>query len=326
MARSLYRCLTSSDAKEESIYNDEIGEVIVRVLVEENLPKRVFILRNGMVITDSLVHFGDKLSRFPMYRDFVALVIPKEKKGSAYIRWLESPRHDELSAERLPDPASREKAKLVMKRLAKQIRDVLKSYTLTEYDDEVSADEMAQYFPPSSGDPSEGNKSDNDNPETLTYSLEPRESRAKTSDSASGEGVGGGLRPGTKAGPGAGPGPRPGSQPRPQPGQGGQGNSRVIYLEDVRNIPAADRDATKRAVFFTSAEGGAATIAIDATGLAASERLSVIAASGAEVRNGQLHRKIVAGERVRIDLQFSEPYCGPIELQAVVEPDGGERQ
>lgn len=118
LARDLFRCLVSPDAREEIIQDDRLGDVQVRILVEENLPKKVLILRNGMVITDSLGHFGDQLKRFPMYRDFIALVMPVEKRGSAYLRWLESPRHDELSAERIPDPAKRREARAVMKGLA----------------------------------------------------------------------------------------------------------------------------------------------------------------------------------------------------------------
>jgi hypothetical protein len=53
-----------------------------------------------MMITDNLKHFGDKFSRFPLYRDFVALVEPLDDQGNALIKKLEGPRHDELSAER----------------------------------------------------------------------------------------------------------------------------------------------------------------------------------------------------------------------------------
>ena len=51
------------------------------------------------------------------------------------------------------------------------------------------------------------------------------------------------------------------------------------------------------------------------------DRIAVVSASGADIRNGQISRRITAGERTRIDLEFAETYTGPIELQAIVEPE-----
>ena len=44
-----------------------------------------------MMITDSLEFFGDKFARFQMHRDFVALVVPLDAEGRAFIKKLENP-------------------------------------------------------------------------------------------------------------------------------------------------------------------------------------------------------------------------------------------
>jgi hypothetical protein len=52
------------------------------ILVHENLPKRVAVLRNGMFITDQMSH----LKRFGEYKEFVAVVECLSKKGNELLR------------------------------------------------------------------------------------------------------------------------------------------------------------------------------------------------------------------------------------------------
>ena len=68
-----------------------------------------------------------------MHRDFVALVVPLDPEGRAFIKKLENPKHDSLSAEWLADETRRVDAKSIMKRLVKFIRDTIKSHTLAQF-------------------------------------------------------------------------------------------------------------------------------------------------------------------------------------------------
>jgi hypothetical protein len=319
LSRSLYRCLVSPDAKEDIIEVPSLGPVKIRILVAEGLPKKVIIIRNGMVITDSLAHFGDAFARFSMYSDFVALVTPISSHGSAFIKRLEDPRHRDLSPEGLPDTASREQAKTVMKRLARKIRDTIKEYTLVKHESEVSLDEMRRYFAAdseSSTDPKTGAEED---PERLRYRVERRKDNRRPQAAGEGDGGTGGGVGGEEPGPGPRPTPRPGPPnpaPKPRPdGPGGPGAIRPVFLQGLRNIRPAGAGAKYRTIYFTPDEGGDVDIVLQATGLNETETLTVHTASDAVVTDGKISRQVTAGERVRIDVEFDDEYDGPIEVR-----------
>src|ERR1044072_227767 len=232
LSHDLYRCLISSEAKEKEVFIEGLGRVWIRVLVADDLPKKVCILRHGMVITDSLEAFGEKFSQFRMCRDFVALVIPDEQAG-AFIRKLENPEHNRLSAERLSDASQREPAKRIMKKLGKIVREAIKSYTQAEVADEVTIDELRRYFSTEPQTAPKDGASAAENPETLTYTVEPRRPKvrpraigAKKGNVGSG---GGPTPPGPGPGPGAGPGPSPapGLRHGPRPAPKGEGRKRT---------------------------------------------------------------------------------------------------
>lgn len=332
LARSLYECITSSEAHEGILDLPTLGTVKIRVLVANALPKKVIIIRNGMVITDSLEHFGEKFSRFPMYRDFVAVVTPANNEGSAFIKRLEDPRHRELSPEGLPDSASRENAKKVMKRLAKNIREFIKGYTLTQYEGEISIDEMRRYFAAELDTSPAGANGTAENPERLRYQIERKKDARRsfgTGDGADDEGQGVG---GETQGPGPAPNPEPSPpnspnpNPHPQPdGPGGPGPLKRIHLRDLRNKRPVEKSAKHRTIFFTPEEGGLAEIVLQATGLQATEKLSVHEVADAAISNGRVVRPVVAGERVRLEVEFDDEYEGPLDVLLGIRADSGEK-
>lgn len=327
LAWNLYRCLVSAEAREEIVTLPLLGRVQVRVLVEQNLPKKVFVVRNGMLITDSLEHFGDRFARFPMFQDFVAVVTPIDETGRAFIKKLEDPRHRELSAEELPDVVSRTQAKDVMKRLAKKVREIIKTHAMAPAGPEVSADEMSEYFGAGADPAVEHPKSTNDNPEKIEYKIERRKDRPHSQAAA---GAGTGQQGSGVGGDGAGPGPKPGSgkgKPNPAPnpppsGTSGVGHLRPIQLAGVRTVKAVLNGGRTRTVFFTPAEGGLANIALQATGLSTNEDLVVLSASGSEVINGRIRRLIEADQRTRMDVEFDDDYDGPIEVRVQIREAG----
>jgi hypothetical protein len=98
-------------------------------------------------------------------------------------------------------------------------------------------------------------------------------------------------------------------------------SARPVVLSDVRNLLPTATNPHLRTIMFTPSEGGRATILLEASGLNNSEDMKVLKATGAEANGGKLVRQFVAGERTRIDIEFDEPYAGPIELSANIEPE-----
>jgi len=249
LAQQQYHCLISSDAIEKDLQVPGLGTVRIRVLTADKLPKKVCIIRNGMVITDNLEYFGEKFVRFPMYRDFVALVVPLDDEGRAFIKKLENPKHDGLSADRLPTIEGRAHAKMVMKKFAKTIRDTIKLVALKGFDDEVSADEMREFFQADAAKSNDPGPSAQDDPETVKYRLEPKKVAESPRVAGKGEGnaVGQRHKPGSGSGPGSGP--SQGSNSRP-PANGAKNAARLPSGSNPR----------MRTIMFTPSEGGRATI------------------------------------------------------------------
>jgi hypothetical protein len=317
VAAGAYRCLTSTDSTVKVVALPDIGEVEIRVLVAEGLPKKVFLTRNGMVIADSLEHFGEKFARFPLYRDFVALVTPVRPEGSAYIKRLEDPKHSSLSAEGLPDPKQRDRVKAVMKRLGQHIRETVKAEALATFEGEVPLDELRQYFA-SDESALDARAGKNDDPERLRYKIQERKPPKRGQGYSRGDDDAGGGWTADGVGPGPSGPLHPGTS-EDLPPYGAQSSSgekplKQIQLGDVRNVALAT--AKTRSLYFTAPESGECEIAIFATGLNSSESLQVVSASSGALKDGRVVCQVSANERMRLDMEFSESYAGPIELVA----------
>ena len=312
-----YRCYVAPKAKINVFEVSELGRVQVKVLVEDRLPKKICIIRNGMVITDNLSAFNEPFSRFPMYKDFVAVVTFLDVCGSSFIKKLEDPKHKELSSDGLLNQEERDNAKRVMKKLGRQIRAAIKEHTFTEYENEVVAVEMREYFSAGSAADFERRNSQDDDPETVKYKIEPRKKRSPTQVDADADGndeAEGGFD--SQGGDNS----RGGKRRHP----GGIDDARAVRsipLKDVRNILTPGGTATSRTIFFTPMTSAQVIISLDAVGINNNERLSVASAIGGIVTSGCLLVDLVADQRVKIELELSESYLGPVEMRAVISPE-----
>jgi hypothetical protein len=308
----LHRCLVTGEAVERKLSVNGLGEVQIRILVADDLPRRVGIVRNGMLITTGLEHFGDKLERFSGSQDFVALVRPDEE-ASRLMKRLENPKHDSFSANRISDPVKREDAERAMKRLHRELRRVIKEVTAVTAGEEVLIDEMTDFF---SGDPTEQRppdpKADQD-PERYIYtppkirrvhkrdrvSVGGKDGGSGTGDSAKGGAAGGGKGPGSGTG-----------------GTGNAGDAPPVALKEFRNVMGAAPTGRARTIWFTPTASGKTTVRIDATGINNAERLKIASTNIGSVSAGNLIVELQEGVRVCIDLELDARYDGPIEIVA----------
>lgn len=327
LSRNLLECITSKETIEKKLTVDGLGDISVRILMKEGLKRNVMIIRNGMVITDSLKNFGDSFRRFPMYSEFVALVEPIDGEGNSLIRTLENPSHDELSSERIRDEEKRLHAYKVMKKLAKQIRETIKKEAQKEPEDEVAIDELSEFFADSNDADKLPDPEAETNPETYTYTL-PKKPKKKEKpvpvalDEEGEEGGAGGENSSEEDG-GSGVGEGVGD------GRDGKGKKRFalpISIQEMRNIPISQGNSHKRRIFFTPEESCRAQLRISASGLSDKEHLIVISSDEGKIEKGKLFLDLKAGERKKIDIEFGEEYEGPIELVAINTLEGGSNE
>jgi len=321
-AAQLHRCLTSASTTTTVLAVEGMGSVTLRVLLEDGLPKKVGIARNGMLITTGLKDFGDTFERFPGARDFIALVTPAPD-ASRLMKTLENPKHDNFSAERISDPKKRQNAERAMKALRQALRTAIREATSVATEEEVSIDELSSYFalPPSGHQPPDP-KADHD-PEKYTYTVPTLKKKRKT-DTASTDGSDGGRpAPDDRVTPNPNPNPTP-DDPSPGPGHGGegkQGRSVPTEVRDLRNVLSSAGSQPTRKVWFTPTATGMTTIRFESPGLNSAVRLFVASADTGDVKAGELKLALVEGVRQKIEVGFDAPYDGPVEIVASVAVD-----
>ncbi|MCZ0954705.1 MAG: hypothetical protein OXQ89_09955 [Rhodospirillaceae bacterium] len=326
-ARQLYRCLVSENAEEEVLeLGSGLGRIRVRILVAEGMPRRIGFIRNGMLITDNLRHFGQPLARFPGSRDFVALVEPEDTGAGVLLKQLENPAHDGFSAERIPDPARRSKATAAMSRLGREIRETIRGATSVRHEGAVVLDELGRYFAEPGQAEAEPDSAAEDDPEKYTYSSHRRRRQRPRAPTPAGGQEGGhsgtGTGSGEENGGGTGTGFGTGSG-----GRGTRGVRDTVRLRDVRNrIRTGDSGMpVSRELYFTPGKGGPIEITVQATGVNVADRLGVVGTDTGDTGSGLLLIDVAEGERCSVTVSFDEPYDGPIELLAV-EGAGAEAQ
>lgn len=321
-SESLYQCLTSADATMATLKVVGLGSVTLRILVAEGLPKRVGIVRNGMLITSSLEHFGDKLERFAGSRDFVALVEPDSASASKLMKTLENPKHDSFSAQRLSDPKKRGQAETAMRQLRKDLRDQIRATTAVAAEDEVSIDELTQFFATKPLEEQPPGANAQDDPEKFVYAL-PKPGARRKLVQAPGKGSAGGRNQSntggqdgtTSKGTGKGTG---------QGGQGSAAKALPMQLGQLRNLIGKD-GASHRVLWFTPSGTGRASLRLDAPGINSPEPLNVTSTTLGKVSEGRVVIDVKEGERIKIELGLDVAYEGPIEAAAMLAETEGAK-
>jgi hypothetical protein len=320
-AKSLYEALVDPSAIDDDFEVDGLGQVRMRTLVREKLPKRAMIIRNGLAITDSLEKFGDRLARFPGYRDFVTFVEPVAPAGRALIRDLENPQHNELSPERITDESRRGIADAAMRKLRAEIRERLKQHARPPVSERMTLDEMSEFF--ADVDPTDKPPADEGEPDPETAVV--TDSSVKRSppvaiDADSTEGAHGGATEPVKREvvvPNPNPNPAPGQRPGAGPGEKGQRKSKCdLSLIAPRN---ALLNLRRRRLHFTSSESAVARLSLVAIGLTEEAPLTILRSSAGTVSDGCVILDVRNGERLTIEVDLPTDYSGPLLMRLVKE-------
>lgn len=316
LARQLYQCRNSEESITRNFLVDDLGEFRAKILVAEAMPKRVAIVRNGMLIAQSLEHFGDKFARFPGARDFIMLVEPADDEASKVLKSLENPQHNAFSAGRLDDPSKQKKVTRAMKQLIVELRTLIRENAEITGGDAVKLDELGEFFADAGSEEAKVPSAEDD-PETIKFTPakrarpKPKKPVARHSEGDEGgaghnEGDGGAGTDGKGGGSGAGEG-----------GGGTRGQQPTVRLATVRNV---ERSPSVRSVFFTPDDAGDIELTFLATGVYDETELTVANASGDAsciARKGRVELNVEKGARVEIEVAFDDEYTGPVEVYAV---------
>lgn len=307
-SRSMLSALRAQDNIVEEKEFKDVGTFRLTLLEKEELPSRIGILRNSMYITDTLRHFGHSMKRFPLSKEFVAVLEPANRETSSVIRDMENPKHDEISTDRLDDLQRAAKLKSAMRKVGLWVRESIKNATSKPLGPEIILEEMNEFFSgPDAGRKMADPASKVDNPEQTRLSIHTPPPPPKYGNGDQGDsGSSGGMNKSSKKG-GRTSGTNPGKGKGTIGGRGGN----IIAAHHLRN--SKTKDGKTRMVSFTPETSGQAKIELLAIGISTDEPLRISSLDGqAFTRTHRL--SLIEGQRVTLAIGLTAAYHGPINL------------
>lgn len=291
-----------------------LGFVNLRILLKDGLPKKVCVLRNGMFISDSLSLPG--LKNFSDFKDFVAVVECKTKRGVELLRAMEPPRHDDFEPERLPTKEEQKKGEKALKDLAVWIRNMLKRHAKNPVSEITTLDELKEYFADESGE-GEGKGSEEINPQgKIIVRLKPLQPKKDSghfkpinSEGEDEEGGGGGSD-------GKGKGDGLGGEGAGDGGTGGSNAGAHKPTIDLNNVRAIVIGTKERKISFTPTKSGKIAVGIMEAGADSDYDLAITTTSIGTISHGRILVDAVKNNRVTLTIGFNEDFNGALKVLA----------
>ena len=133
-ASYFYKAYSSEKAiNEEIIGPGELGKFSLKLLVEEELPKQIGFIRNGMYIVSNDL---PSLRKFQNTKDFIAVAQCLDPRGNSILREMEPPQHNAFEPNRY-NPTT---GPGLLKALGKKIRETLLKHIQPDATDVANVD------------------------------------------------------------------------------------------------------------------------------------------------------------------------------------------
>jgi hypothetical protein len=319
------KCLTSDESKVEETENAGLGRCRLHILVGDNLPKKVAVLRNGMLITSEL----ERLRRFSEFKEFVAVLECLSDKGNALLRDMEPPAHDDFEPARLTTPDQQRVARIALRELAQWVREMLKRHAQDPVAEVTELDELAEFFGDDEADGSSGPRDGDENPRgAIKIRARPLPPRKPSGTEQPGVSVNGESDAGDSGDRGEGDsGDGDGSGDGGHVDGGGGGGDRSasgggggitklsppsVLIRDVRAVILAPEI---RRVIFTPDQPGEIRLELEDSGADTNRTLKVTASSIGSVVQGGV--RLTCGKaRVTLDVTLERPFDGTVRVKA----------
>lgn len=320
------RALSSTETQVEETESLRLGHCKLHILVGEHLPKRVAVLRNGMLITANLA----RLRRFSDFKEFAAVFECWSDKGNALLRAMEPPAHDDFEPDRLPTLQQTREGRRALDELATWVRDALKRHAQDPVAEVTPIDELAEFFGDDENADGAGARDKEENPtgaltirarpirkKKLTVKVEAEDAGYDGEDGDGSDGTGP-VGEGSGAGEGGtgGGGSNEGEGGDRSSGGAGAGTWSPAAALPLRNVRAVVLSPARRRIAFTPDTGGTFRIELEDSGADTNRSLSVIGASDGDVAGGRLTLACVANQRVVMEVDLERPFEGTVRVKA----------
>jgi len=277
----------SDEVTEEGHENKDLGHCVLRMIVREGLPKRVAVLRSGMLITDQM----DSLKRFGDFKDFVGVVECQTKKGNALLREMEPPRHNEFQPSRLSGD-QRSTGRRALTTLGNWVREMLKLHALDPVSDVTDVSELAEYFG-EEGDQKIAGKGDDINPSgEIVIRARPLNAKRRGEDTEEED-----------------------EDEYDENGYKKKKKSKKLKVTELANVRSVIRGPHKRQIGFTPNMTGKIRIVLFEAGADVDRKLIVKKTAVGTVRNGTINKlPVVKGKRIGFAVDLEESFSGAMKV------------
>lgn len=310
-SRNYLKALNTTEVLVEESEMVDLGLCQVRILIGENLPKKVCALRNGMYITDRL----QGLKVFSDFKEFVAVFHCQNPAGNELLRAMEPPRHDDFEPDRLSTKDQQRKGKRALKRVATWIRDMLKRHAKEPVSEVTQIDELKEFFG-DEGEEGSGKGVEEINPfGEVVIRAKPIKTKV-ASAKQSGEGAEGGGGDGGEGGggnQGSGGGDGEGGKGN---GAGGTGGGIQKPLVGINNVRALMTDPRNRKLAFTPVTNGNLALRVLEAGADNDYDVSIINTDQGTIDNGRVILPVTAGNRCIINVELDQEFSGAVKVEA----------
>jgi len=303
-----------------STENVKFGEVRLHLRIDQKLPKRVGVVRNGMLITDRL----NGLKRLSEFKPFVALLTFQSDKGNRILRQMEPPAHDAFEPSRIDDDKERRAVQRELNKIAKWVREQLGRFAKDAVQDTVEVNELAELFPDDTPGDAKARGDDEVDPRgKLRVRSKPLPTKKRKNSHSSPPGGGSGGDAGaTTTGGQNGNGTNSGGGEMPEGGDktggndGNTGNSNAGDPIELTNVRAIKKGTSGRSLFVTPPTKGEVELSFSISGADTDDKLTVSSTSVGKVVAGNVRLTTVALNRINLDIEFTEKFEGTLKVIA----------
>jgi hypothetical protein len=307
------QCLTRD--KENGVFPEvkqmdpQPGRGVCNLLVEEGAPRRIGIIRNNMLITDarSCPTFYQRIPGD--IKDFVGIYECLNEKGNKFLRSMEPPQHNDLSAGFLP-ASKYEQGVSALKKLGNGLKDIVVKRARISFGDGAEVAWMNEFFADEAGDGAEVNLEEDINPDGQ-FEIKPRPKSLPTPKILK-KVIKPDPDPDPDPDPGPDPDPDPDPIPKPDPKPKPQPEPKVAHpaLKHSRLVKISDDEYR---VFIRSSADIAVRIDFHEIGADFYEELPLLSSSMGILQGASVKLSLKVGDNV-FEVAFKRPVLGGLTL------------
>ncbi|MDE0537752.1 MAG: hypothetical protein OXH94_03390 [Rhodospirillales bacterium] len=330
-AKFFYRCITDDDAIDEETQLVHLGRSSVKMIVEEDAPRKIAIIRKNMLITDQLSTYWRRMPA--RLKDFGGVFECLDNDGEKLLRSMEPPAHDDLSTGNMP-LSEIDKGEAALNALGNKLKEISEKHASPEFEEAGQIDFLKEFFSDEADDGDSDQELEDRDPNGQFIvtpkpvklpppkfvkldeepELEPEGEDPDLPGNEGGAGEGGG---GGGDGGGIGPGFGPGTggtgdrsdEARPDPARG-------IELRDIRFIRLDDNQVR---MIATPTESANVRLAFYEVGADTDDPLTVADNTVGELEGGKIELNVTGGERFSIEFSTDRDLVGGIKSVATIK-------